>query len=63
MRALIASPLNDDIVYLIMTFCPTFASLLDMMLVSKAFYRVYQTHPKVETAFRSVSSRATTALN
>ncbi|KAJ7879045.1 hypothetical protein B0H14DRAFT_2710312 [Mycena olivaceomarginata] len=49
MRALIASPLNDDIVYLIMTFCPTFASLLDMMLVSKAFYRVYQTQPKSVT--------------
>ncbi|KAJ7113176.1 hypothetical protein C8R44DRAFT_235983 [Mycena epipterygia] len=46
MRALSALPLDDDIVDRIMTFSPTFSSLKATILVSKAFYRVYQTHPK-----------------
>jgi hypothetical protein len=47
MRALTALPLDDDIVDRIMIFCPTFGSLQATMLVSKAFYRVFKTHPKV----------------
>ncbi|KAJ6541070.1 hypothetical protein DFH09DRAFT_1041602 [Mycena vulgaris] len=46
MRALSALPLDDDIVDRIMTFCPTFGSLQATILVSKAFHRVFQTHPK-----------------
>ncbi|KAJ7143936.1 hypothetical protein C8R44DRAFT_846044 [Mycena epipterygia] len=46
MRGLNALPLDDDILDRILTFCPTFASLEATMLVSKAFYRVFQTHPK-----------------
>ncbi|KAJ7820059.1 hypothetical protein B0H14DRAFT_2834431 [Mycena olivaceomarginata] len=46
MRALSALPLDDDIVDRIMTFSPTFSTLQALMLVSKAFYSVYQTHPK-----------------
>ncbi|KAJ7914764.1 hypothetical protein B0H13DRAFT_2659110 [Mycena leptocephala] len=46
MRALSALPLDDDIVDRILTFCPTFSSLQSMILVSKAFYNVFQTHPK-----------------
>ncbi|KAJ7827746.1 hypothetical protein B0H13DRAFT_1917497 [Mycena leptocephala] len=38
MRALDACPLDDDIVDLIMTFCPKFFALRSMILVSKAFY-------------------------
>ncbi|KAJ7234356.1 hypothetical protein B0H12DRAFT_1076358 [Mycena haematopus] len=39
-------PLPDDIVGRIMTFCSTFDTLQATVLVSKAFYRVFQTHPK-----------------
>ncbi|KAJ7161544.1 hypothetical protein C8R46DRAFT_350922 [Mycena filopes] len=46
MRALSALPLDDDIVDRIMTFCPTFTALQSTILVSKAFYNVFQTHPK-----------------
>ncbi|KAJ7821370.1 hypothetical protein B0H14DRAFT_2831422 [Mycena olivaceomarginata] len=46
MRALSALPLDDDIVDRILTFCPTFTTLQSMILVSKAFYAVFQTHPK-----------------
>ncbi|KAJ6535730.1 hypothetical protein B0H19DRAFT_1184067 [Mycena capillaripes] len=46
MRALSSLPLDDDIVDRIMTFCPTFTTLQGMILASKAFYGVYQTHPK-----------------
>jgi hypothetical protein len=49
MRALSALPLDDDIVDRIMTFSPTFATLQALMLVSKAFYSVYQTHPKASS--------------
>lgn len=47
MRALSALPVDDDIVDRIMTFCPTFGTLQSMILVSKAFHSVFQTHPKV----------------
>jgi hypothetical protein len=47
MRALSALPLDDDIMDRILTFCPTFTTLRSMILVSKAFYAVFQTHPKV----------------
>ncbi|KAJ7249142.1 hypothetical protein B0H12DRAFT_708466 [Mycena haematopus] len=53
MRALSALPLDDDIVDRIFTFCPTFGTLQSLMLVSKAFYSIYQTHPKSVT--RSVA--------
>ncbi|KAJ7300829.1 hypothetical protein DFH08DRAFT_127839 [Mycena albidolilacea] len=46
MRALSALPLDDDIIDRIMTYCPTFQSLQAMILASKAFYAVYQSHPK-----------------
>ncbi|KAF8160443.1 hypothetical protein K438DRAFT_1859751 [Mycena galopus ATCC 62051] len=46
MRALSALPVDDDIVDRIMIFCPTFGTLQAIILVSKAFYSVYQTHPK-----------------
>jgi hypothetical protein len=46
MRALSALPVDDDIVDRIMTFCPTFGTLQSMILVSKAFHSVFQTHPK-----------------
>ncbi|KAJ6490825.1 hypothetical protein C8R45DRAFT_990998 [Mycena sanguinolenta] len=46
MRALSTLPLDDDVVDRIFTFCPTFGTLQSLMLVSKAFHRVYQTHPK-----------------
>ncbi|KAJ7108129.1 hypothetical protein C8R44DRAFT_884898 [Mycena epipterygia] len=46
MRGLSALPLNNHIVDGILTFCPKFASLEATILVSKAFYRVFQTHPK-----------------
>ncbi|KAJ7657235.1 hypothetical protein DFH06DRAFT_1197720 [Mycena polygramma] len=46
MRALSDLPLDDDIVDRIMTFCPTFPTLQALALVSKAFYSVFQTHPK-----------------
>ncbi|KAJ6455212.1 hypothetical protein C8R45DRAFT_1036856 [Mycena sanguinolenta] len=46
MRALSSLPFDDDLLHLLMTFCPTFADMQAMTLVSKAFYRVYQTHPK-----------------
>ncbi|KAF8209525.1 hypothetical protein K438DRAFT_1811206 [Mycena galopus ATCC 62051] len=38
-------PVDDDIVDRIMTFCPTFSTLRSTILVSKAFYRVFQTRP------------------
>ncbi|KAF8188463.1 hypothetical protein K438DRAFT_2019265 [Mycena galopus ATCC 62051] len=41
-----ALPLEDDILDRIMTFFPTFDTLRAAMLVSKAFYRVFQAHPK-----------------
>ncbi|KAJ7176142.1 hypothetical protein C8R43DRAFT_975072 [Mycena crocata] len=41
-----ALPVNDDIVDRILTFCPTFTTLQSTILVSKDFYRVFQTHPK-----------------
>jgi hypothetical protein len=47
MRAQSALPLADDVVDRILTFCPTFVALQSMVLVSKAFYNVFQTHPKV----------------
>ncbi|KAJ7751910.1 hypothetical protein DFH07DRAFT_825852 [Mycena maculata] len=46
MRAYSSLPLDDDIVDRIMTFCPTFGTLQATILVSKAFYRVFQIHPK-----------------
>ncbi|KAK7007517.1 hypothetical protein R3P38DRAFT_3027741 [Favolaschia claudopus] len=46
MRALSALPLGDDVLDRIFTFCPTFTTLHSLMLVSKAFYTVYQTHPR-----------------
>ncbi|KAJ7678652.1 hypothetical protein B0H17DRAFT_1334094 [Mycena rosella] len=49
MRALSALPLDDDIVDRVMTFCPSFSCLQATILVSKAFYRVFQTHPKAIT--------------
>jgi hypothetical protein len=42
-------PLDDDIVDRIMTFCSTFGTLKSTILVSKAFYRVFQTRPKVSS--------------
>ncbi|KAJ6483155.1 hypothetical protein C8R45DRAFT_1000732 [Mycena sanguinolenta] len=45
--------LDDDIVDRIMTFCPTFDTLRSTVLVSKAFYRIFQAHPKSIT--RAVS--------
>ncbi|KAF7344101.1 hypothetical protein MVEN_01699800 [Mycena venus] len=39
-------PLDDDILDRIMTFCPTFGTLQSTILVSKAFHRVFQAHPK-----------------
>ncbi|KAF7341678.1 hypothetical protein MSAN_02066100 [Mycena sanguinolenta] len=53
MRSSTVSPLNDDIVGQIMAFCPTFNTLLATILVSKAFHRVFQTHPK--SIIRAVS--------
>ncbi|KAJ6505363.1 hypothetical protein C8R45DRAFT_972466 [Mycena sanguinolenta] len=41
-----ASPLPDDILGQIMTFCPNFETLQALILVSKAFHRVFHTHPK-----------------
>ncbi|KAJ7501084.1 hypothetical protein B0H11DRAFT_2275414 [Mycena galericulata] len=41
-----ALPLNDDVLDRILKFCPTFGTLEATVLVSKAFYRVFQTHPK-----------------
>ncbi|KAJ7731599.1 hypothetical protein B0H16DRAFT_1583089 [Mycena metata] len=46
MRTLSALPLDDDILDRILTFCPTFITLQSTILVSKAFYNVFQTHPK-----------------
>ncbi|KAK6966613.1 hypothetical protein R3P38DRAFT_906096 [Favolaschia claudopus] len=46
MRALSALPLDDDVLDRIFTFCPTFTTLQSLILVSKAFYTVYQTHPR-----------------
>ncbi|KAJ7034269.1 hypothetical protein C8F04DRAFT_903450, partial [Mycena alexandri] len=46
MRAFSALPLDDDIVDRIMTFCPTFSALQSTILASKAFYSIFQTHPK-----------------
>ncbi|KAJ7919860.1 hypothetical protein B0H13DRAFT_1708728, partial [Mycena leptocephala] len=46
MRAQSALPLADDVVDRILTFCPTFVALQSMVLVSKAFYNVFQTHSK-----------------
>ncbi|KAJ6522177.1 hypothetical protein DFH09DRAFT_1177761 [Mycena vulgaris] len=54
MRAFSALPVDDDIVDRIMTFCPTFGTLQSMILVSKAFYAVFQTHPKVRLAYNIV---------
>ncbi|KAJ7135218.1 hypothetical protein C8R43DRAFT_1132762 [Mycena crocata] len=41
-----ASPLGDDIVDRIMTFCPTFGTLQAMVSASKDFRRIFDTHPK-----------------
>ncbi|KAJ6566732.1 hypothetical protein B0H19DRAFT_1257920 [Mycena capillaripes] len=38
-------PLDDDIVDRTMTFCPTFSTLQSIILVSKAFHGVFQSHP------------------
>ncbi|KAJ7261073.1 hypothetical protein C8J57DRAFT_472549 [Mycena rebaudengoi] len=46
MRPYNGLPLDDDIIDRIMTFCPTFGTLQSTILVSKAFYRVFQAHPK-----------------
>ncbi|KAJ7092290.1 hypothetical protein B0H15DRAFT_833361 [Mycena belliarum] len=46
MRGLSALPLDDDLLDRVMTFCPTFGTLRAMVLVSKGFHRVFQTHPK-----------------
>ncbi|KAJ7800929.1 hypothetical protein B0H14DRAFT_3885345 [Mycena olivaceomarginata] len=46
-------PLDDDILDRIMSFCPTFGTLQATILVSKAFHRVFQAHPKSIT--RSVA--------
>ncbi|KAJ7501048.1 hypothetical protein B0H11DRAFT_1993456 [Mycena galericulata] len=41
-----ALPLDDDILDRILTFCATFGTLKASILVSKAFYRVFRSHPK-----------------
>ncbi|KAK6981647.1 hypothetical protein R3P38DRAFT_3113885 [Favolaschia claudopus] len=46
MRALSALPLDDDVLDRIFTFCPTFPTLQSLIPVFKAFYTVYQTHPR-----------------
>ncbi|KAJ7250165.1 hypothetical protein B0H12DRAFT_680943 [Mycena haematopus] len=46
MRSYNVLPLDDDILDQIMAFCPTFATLQALILVSKAFHRVFQAHPK-----------------
>ncbi|KAJ7735727.1 hypothetical protein B0H16DRAFT_1575207 [Mycena metata] len=46
MRALSTLPLDDDIIDRILTFCPTLKSLQCMILLSKAFHRIFQTRPK-----------------
>jgi hypothetical protein len=56
MRAHSALPLDDDIVDRILTFCPTFVALQSMILVSKAFYNVFQTHPKVAAVMPRLTS-------
>ncbi|KAJ7802551.1 hypothetical protein B0H13DRAFT_2162289 [Mycena leptocephala] len=52
--------LDDDIVDRIMTFCPTFGTLQSTILVSKAFHRVFQAHPKaspIPSTFPAVNIR------
>ncbi|CAK5276631.1 unnamed protein product [Mycena citricolor] len=46
MRALSSLPLDDDIVHSLMTFCPDFRTLQSLILVSKAFFAVYESHPR-----------------
>ncbi|KAJ7501086.1 hypothetical protein B0H11DRAFT_754227 [Mycena galericulata] len=46
MRSYPILALGDDIVGRILTFCPTFVTLQATILVSKAFYRIFQSHPK-----------------
>ncbi|KAJ7738238.1 hypothetical protein DFH07DRAFT_841194 [Mycena maculata] len=46
MRSYSGLALDDDILDRIMTFCPTFGTLQSTVLVSKSFYRIFQTHPK-----------------
>ncbi|KAF7290372.1 hypothetical protein HMN09_01295200 [Mycena chlorophos] len=46
MRALTGLPLDDDLIDRILIFCPTFETLQSAILVSKHFYRVFETHPK-----------------
>ncbi|KAJ7240649.1 hypothetical protein B0H12DRAFT_52323 [Mycena haematopus] len=46
MRSYNALPLDDDILGQIFTFCPTFSALKALILVSKAFSRVFQAQPK-----------------
>jgi hypothetical protein len=50
--------LDDDILDRIMTFCPTFGTLQSTILVSKAFHRVFQAHPKaspIQSTFTAVN--------
>ncbi|KAJ7822313.1 hypothetical protein B0H14DRAFT_2828711 [Mycena olivaceomarginata] len=46
MRALTSFPLNNDIVAHIMACCFTFNTLHSTILICKAFYGVFQAHPK-----------------
>ncbi|KAJ7885355.1 hypothetical protein B0H14DRAFT_2699498 [Mycena olivaceomarginata] len=46
MRALTSFPLNNDIVAHIMACCFTFNTLHSTILICKAFYSVFQAHPK-----------------
>ncbi|KAJ7243819.1 hypothetical protein B0H12DRAFT_1236303 [Mycena haematopus] len=58
-------PLDDDIVDRIMTFCSAFHALRSIVLVSKAFYRVFQTYPKAtrrHIALQFLNSNSNPAL-
>ncbi|KAF7373097.1 F-box domain-containing protein [Mycena sanguinolenta] len=46
MRALSALPFDDDLLHLILSFCPTFADMQDMALVSKSFLSRISDAPK-----------------
>lgn len=52
-----APPLSSDIIYCVLTSLPDFETLLSGILISKAFYRVYQGHPS-----STLTSVATTQI-
>jgi hypothetical protein len=57
--------LDDDILDRIMTFCPTFGTLQSTILVSKAFHRVFQAHPKaspIQSTFPAVNLQCSQLL-